>query len=202
MTRWLSRLAMAALVAAAAASAGCPSAPTEDPGPSARKDSGPGRIMALSPADMSTDVTRRPVLKWRLPENLRASLVSVAIYQVGTGAEPKRDDADAREMAFASGVMTEASGQLDPLSPPGSVVLTGDLRGASQLAPLTWYKWKVRANTGTEAFAEDSFYFRTGSAEAPMPLTTQTPGIAIPPMPQPLPPQPIEKDATFPAKKK
>ncbi len=71
-----------------------------------------------------------------------------------------------------------------------------------QLAPMTWYKWKVRGNTGTEVFVEDEFYFRTGTADAPIPSPTHTLGIEIPPLPEPLPPQPIDKaDKTLPPAK-
>jgi hypothetical protein len=201
MTRWLSRLAMAALVAATAVSAGCPAAPSNEPAPQGKKPAATDHIIAVTPADMAAQVSRRPVLKWALPENFKPTIVSVTIYNAGRGAEPNRNVTDADEVAYASGVTTDAAGQLDLLSPPASVILTGDLRGAPQLAPMTWYKWKVRANTGGQPFLEDSFTFRTDLTEAPLPIRTQTSGFDIPPLPKPLPPQPIEKNTgTAPSK--
>ncbi len=162
----------------------------------------PPHVKAVSPADMAANVSRRPTVKWALPSDFAATVVSVTIFEIGQGDDPRRLGGDGRELAFISGVSTDATNQLDLFAPPGSTVETGDLRRMAQLAPQTWYKWRVRALAGTDQFMEDDFYFKTGAAEAPLPANIEGNfGTLIPPMPQPLPPQPIDSAGTVGPKK-
>lgn len=152
------------VAAALVLAAGCA---TEEPPSSPEGEAGaPGAIHAVTPGNMSQRVSRRPRFQWNLPKRLsEPTLVTFLLAEAGTGAEPVTDEARERRIATATGLDASSPEALDLWDPPGGCVLTGEVRDMSQLAPETWYRWRVRAvASGTAAHAD--FYFRTRETSA------------------------------------
>jgi len=144
--------------------AGCA---TEEPPSSPQADEpAPGAIHAVTPGNMIQRVSRRPQFRWNLPKRLaEATHVTFLLAEAGTGEEPATDEAKQRRIATATGLDASSPEALDLWDPPGGCVLTGEVADMSQLAPETWYRWRVRAVTpGTAAHAD--FYFRTRETSA------------------------------------
>jgi len=152
------------LGAAVVLAAGCA---TEEPPSSPEGDeAAPGAIRAVTPGNMSQRISRRPRFQWNLPKRLaEATHVTFLLAEAGTGAEPVTDEARERRIATVTGLDASSPEALDLWDPPGGCVLTGEVSDMSQLAPETWYRWRVRALApGTAAHAD--FYFRTRETSA------------------------------------
>jgi hypothetical protein len=184
---------LAVLGMAVALAAGCQSEPEPPKSKASGPDSTP-RIQAVNPRDMALETSRRPMLQWRLPSGAGADHVSVGLREIGRVEDPRKEDAAAHDIGFASNITPATEGKLDPFNPASGVILTGEVRRLRQLAPQTWYKWRVRAISGTDV-QEMDFYFKTRSEDAVPPAPTSSDDSLsplIPPMPQPVPPQPID----------
>jgi hypothetical protein len=146
--------------------AGCA---TEEPAPAPEPEPGNApttRITAVQPESMMQRVSRRPVFEWKLPKRLKPpTLVSFVLAEAGTGEEPVADEARERRIATVTGLDESSPEAMNPWDPPAGCVLTGEVRDMSQLAPDTWYRWRVRAvAAGTGDHAD--FYFRTRETSA------------------------------------
>ncbi|MFO8012669.1 MAG: hypothetical protein R6X20_05105 [Phycisphaerae bacterium] len=144
--------------------AGC--ADEEPVPPPEPKNAPSNRIVAVRPEPMMQRVSRRPAFKWKLPKRLeRATLVSFLLAEAGTGDEPVTDEARERRIATVTGLDESSPEAMNLWDPPAGCVLTGEVRDMSQLAPETWYRWRVRAvAAGTGDHAD--FYFRTRDTPA------------------------------------
>ncbi len=161
MKRW--QLSLIACVAGLAAGCGREPPPVT---PTAAQAEASRHIQAVEPRDMAQEVSRRPLLKWKLPATFENPIaVSFALSEVGQVDDPRRAGVEEKQVGFASGLHHTSPAQLDPFDPPPGCVLTGDITDKAQLAPLTWYHWKVRAITGDQG-TEGNFYFRTRAEEA------------------------------------
>jgi hypothetical protein len=177
----------------AALACGCKKEPAELPGGQAAREEAVPEIQALEPHDMAQEVSRRPVLRWKLPQALGAlELVSVTLFESGQVDDPRRHPDRLERIAFASGLAASSAAELDPFAPPALVILTGPLRDMTQLKPETWYAWRVRA-IGSGQAMEETFYFRTRAEDAvpTAPKSAVEPTPAAPPLPAPQSPTPI-----------
>jgi hypothetical protein len=139
----------------------------EEPAPEPEPGNAPTtRIRAVEPEAMMQRVSRRPVFKWTLPKRLeRATLVTFILAEAGTGEQPVTDEARRRRIATVTGLDESSPEAVNLWDPPAGCVLTGEVTDMSQLAPETWYHWRVRvvaAGTGDHA----DFYFRTRDTSA------------------------------------
>jgi hypothetical protein len=124
------------------------------------------RIQAVEPRDMTQEAARKPAFKWRLPAALRSpNIVTFKLFEIGLAEDPRKATTEARQIALVTGLAGESPTELDPFKPPSSAVLTGEIRDMQQLAPNTWYCWKVRALSDLGS-AEAGFYFRTRADDA------------------------------------
>jgi hypothetical protein len=184
---------IAPLVLSAALAAGCKSEPPPVPtGPTPAEVEAARHIQAVEPRDMAQEVSRRPILHWKIPAGLgNVQMMSFALYDLGKVEDPRKDGGEGNQIAFISGLMGGGMVTLDPFAPPGGSVTTGDIRQMRQLAPQVWYRWKVRAISGAQV-EQAEFYFKTRIEEAAIP-EARTEEIQPPiPMPAPLPPQPLD----------
>jgi len=148
------------------AAAGCA---TEEPAPPASEDAAntaPAPIRAVRPKPMKQRASRRPRFRWRLPKRLQKAVrVTFLLAEAGSGAEPVTDASRQRRIATATGLDPSGTEALDLWDPPAGCVLTGEVTDMPQLAPATWYRWRLRAiGPGTAEHAD--FYFRTRQTSA------------------------------------
>ncbi|MBM4018302.1 MAG: hypothetical protein FJ288_08250 [Planctomycetes bacterium] len=168
----MARVMLIAILAAAAA--GCRSEEPSSPPPETAA-SAPRALQAVEPAPWAQDVTRRPVLRWRLPTAIQSpQMVSVRLVQVGQMPDPRQEAGQEKVVALASGLAETSPTELDLFSPPAQAVLTGDVRDLTQLEAHTWYRWHVRVIGDGEAAAAD-FYFRTRLEDAAPAAPARTP---------------------------
>jgi hypothetical protein len=157
---------MLLLAALAAAAAGCRSEDEAAPGPESAGPPEPTTIQAVRPANMAREVSRRPTFQWKLPRQLAdPALVSFVMNEAGTGDEPVTDKSAQRRVLTATGLDAAGPEGIDPWDPPPGSIVTGEVTESPQLAPETWYRWRVRVLRQGRAGRAD-FYFRTRAAPA------------------------------------
>jgi len=156
-----------ALAVMLVAAAGCAEEePATPPSGGDAEEAATAHIRAVRPGNMSRRVGRRPRFRWKLPKRLQvATHVTFLLAEAGTGAEPVTEQSRQRRIATATGLSASSPEALNLWDPPAGCVLTGEVRDVSQLAPGTWYRWRVRALApGTAEHAD--FYFRTREESA------------------------------------
>jgi len=146
--------------------AGCATEEAPLPKEKDGEEAAPAHIQSVRPENMARQVSRRPTFRWELPKRLEeATHVTFLLAEAGAGEEPVTDEAHQRRIATATGLDAASPEALDLWDPAGGCVLTGEVRDMSQLAPDTWYRWRVRAVApGTAEHAD--FYFRTRETSA------------------------------------
>jgi hypothetical protein len=182
------------MLAAVGVVAGCRSAPPELSPEAAAQAEAAKHIRAVSPPDMAQEAGRRPVFKWALPSAMRRpEQVTFKLFEIGQVDDPRKAEAGGKEVVLVTGLGDISPTELDPFNPPTGSNTTSDLwdRKMTQLKPQTWYHWMVRAIDGSKSTQAD-FYFRTETAEAPLPPPKPpAPPPALPPVPPQELPQPI-----------
>jgi len=169
MTR--SRMILVSAVAGAVLAAGCGDETGAPPSPETVAPPPPQHIRAVEPAAMVRQVSRRPQFRWKLPPGMvQPTTVTFLLAEAGTGDQPDADlpDIDAPgtpRIATATGLADTSPEAFDPWDPPPGAVVTGEIRDLTQLAPDTWYRWRVRA-VALGAAGHADFYFRTRSEPA------------------------------------
>jgi len=152
-------------ITAAVLAAGC-EAGDEPVVPTPPEESGPATIRAVKPPNGVRRISRRPTFAWTLPKPLMEDArVTFILADAGTGAEPVTDEAGQRRIATVTGLDASSPEALDLWDPPGGCVLTGEVTDMRQLAPETWYRWRVRA-VALRTAAHADFYFRTRDTSA------------------------------------
>jgi hypothetical protein len=164
------RTGLALLVVALAAASGCKSDPSGNAAPPAGVDPlADQKIQAVEPHDMSQEAGRKPVFRWRLPTALRSpNIVTFKLLEIGLAEDPRKAAEQARQIALVTGLAGVSPTELNPFKPPSPAVLTGEVLDMKQLAPNTWYCWKVRV-MGDLGAADADFYFRTRADDAAAP---------------------------------
>jgi len=169
------RAGLALVIVAAVVAAGCKSDSGGATAPAGADPFADRRIQAVEPRDMTQEAARKPAFKWRLPTALRSpNIVTFKLFEIGLAEDPRPSRAsgssdkaadEARQIALVTGLAGVSPTELDPFKPPSPAVLTGEILDMQQLAPNTWYYWRVRALSDLGS-AEAGFYFRTRTDDA------------------------------------
>jgi len=181
------------MLAAVGVAAGCRSAPPEPSPEAAAEAEAAKHTRAVSPLDMTQEASRRPAFKWILPSAMRRpEWVTFKLFEIGPVDDPRKAQAEEKEVVLVTGLGGISPTELDLFDPPTGSNTTGDLwdRKMTQLKPQTWYHWMVRAIDGSESTQAD-FYFRTRIEEAVVPLKPPAPPPVLPPVPPQELPEPI-----------
>jgi hypothetical protein len=160
------RTGLALVIAALAVASGCKSDSGGAAPPASVDPLADRKVQAIEPHDMSQEAGRKPVFKWKLPATLHApNIVTFKLFEIGLAEDPRKATEGARQIALVTGLAGESPTELDLFKPPSEAVLTGEVRDMQQLAPNTWYYWRVRAVSDLGA-AETNFFFRTRADDA------------------------------------
>ena len=160
------RAGLALVIVAVVAAGGCKSDSGGAAPPALVDPLADRKVQAIEPRDMAQEVVRKPVFKWKLPATLRSpNIVTFKLLEIGLAEDPRKATEQARQIALVTGLALVSPTELDPFKPPSPAVLTGEIRDMQQLAPNTWYYWKVRAVSDLEA-ADTNFFFRTRADDA------------------------------------
>jgi len=160
------RAGLALVIAAVVAASGCKSDSGGAATPASADPLADRKVQAIEPRDMTQEASRRPVFKWNLPAALRSpNIVTFKLLEIGLAEDPRKATEGARQIALVTGLAPVSPTELDPFKPPEPAVLTGEILDMQQLAPNTWYCWKVRALSDLGA-AEANFFFRTRADDA------------------------------------
>ena len=161
------RTGLAVLIAALAAASGCKS----DSGgaavaPAAADPFADRKIQAVEPHNMTQEAGRKPVFKWKLPAILHSpNIVTFKLFEIGLVEDPRKGVGEARQIALVTGLAGSSPTEVDLFKPLAPAVLTGEILDMQQLAPNTWYCWKIRALSDLGA-ADATFFFRTRPDDA------------------------------------
>jgi hypothetical protein len=162
----MTRMGLAIAVAALAAASGCSPDSDKPATPSAADAAAERKILAVEPPDMTQEASRRPAFRWRLPPSLRSpSTVTFKLFEVGRAEDPRKAAAQEKQVALGTSLAEANSTGFDPFKPQPPAVLTGDILDMKQLAPDTWYHWRIRIISDLAA-ADADFYFRTRTDDA------------------------------------
>ena len=160
------RAGLALVIVAVAAASGCKSDSGGATAPAGGDPFADRKIQAVEPRDMTQEAARKPAFKWRLPPILRSpNIVTFKLFEIGLAEDPRKATEEARQIALVTGLAGVSPTELDPFKPPSPAVLTGEILDMQQLAPNTWYYWKVRALSDLGS-AEADFFFRTRADDA------------------------------------
>jgi hypothetical protein len=160
------RAGLALMIVAVVVAAGCKSDSGGATAPAGADPFADRRIQAVEPHDMTQEAGRKPAFKWRLPAALRSpNIVTFKLFEIGLAEDPRKATNGARQIALVTGLAGESPTELNPFKPLSSAVLTGEILDMQQLAPNTWYYWKVRALSDLGS-AEANFFFRTRADDA------------------------------------
>ena len=160
------RMGLAIMVAALAAASGCRSDSGKSAATSAAGAAAERNITAVEPLNMTQEASRKPVFRWRLPSSLRSpGAVTFKLFEVGRVEDPRKEAGQEKQIALGTSLAGANSTDFEPFKPQPPVVLTGDIVDMKQLAPNTWYHWRVRVISDLAAGDAD-FYFRTRTDDA------------------------------------
>jgi len=168
MTRRGTTLALA--VAGAMLVAGCGDENSVPP-PETAGPTEPQTIQAVAPAMMVRRVSRRPQFQWKLPPRMaQPTTVTFLLAEAGTGDQPAADlpDIDATDtprVVTATCLADTSPEAINLWEPPSGAIVTGEIHDMAQLAPDTWYRWRVRV-VAPGAAGHADFYFRTRTESA------------------------------------
>jgi len=159
------RAGLALLMAALAAASGCKS-DSGGAAPAAADPFADRKIQAIEPHDMTQEAGRKPIFRWKLPAILHSpNIVTFKLFEIGLVEDPRKGVGEARQIALVTGLAGASPTEVDLFKPVAPAVLTGEILDLPQLAPNTWYCWKIRALSDLGA-ADATFFFRTRPDDA------------------------------------
>jgi hypothetical protein len=161
------RAGLALVIVALVVASGCKSDSGGSAAPPAPTDPLADRkVQAIEPHDMTQEAGCRPVFRWKLPAAFRSpNLVTFKLFEIGLAEDPRKATEQARQIALVTGLAGVSPTELDLFKPPSPAVLTGEILDMQQLAPGTWYYWKVRIVSDLGA-TDANFFFRTRPDDA------------------------------------
>jgi len=162
----MARTRLVLMVAALALASGCRSDSDKSAASSAAEAAAERKIQAVEPPDMTQEASRKPVFRWKLPSALRSpGTVTFKLFEVGQVEDPRKAAGQEKQIALGTNLAETNSTDFNPFKPQSPAVLTGDILDLKQLAPNTWYHWRVRVISDL-ATGDADFYFRTRSEDA------------------------------------
>ena len=160
------RTGMALLMVALAAASGCKSDSGGGAAPAAADPFADRKIQAVEPHDMTQEAGRKPIFRWKLPAILHSpNIVTFKLFEIGLVEDPRKGVEQARQIAPVTGLAGASPTEVDPFKPLAPAVITGEILDLKQLAPNTWYCWKIRALSDLGA-GDAIFFFRTRPDDA------------------------------------